>query len=266
MSRIKEIQLEEARIQYRDRGQGSAVVLLHGYLESGKIWEGFYEELAGHYRVIVPDLPGHGGSSMGGSVYTMDRLAGVLADFLHELGIAKAVVVGHSLGGYIALALADLFPSLLRAYVLFHSSPFADSEDKKLQRERECELIKIGRLGQILAINIPRAFADDNLEHLSNEVKRARAIARESPLEGTIALLQGMKCRPDRTAIVQKEQPPLMLIGGMKDNYIPVEIFERMAELAPHARVESLVDSGHMGFIEERDRALEVLDSFMSTL
>ncbi len=108
-------------------------------------------------------------------------------------------------------------------------------------------------------MNIPKAFAEDNLEKLEAEVKFAKRIALENQEEGIVAILNGMKDRPDRTSVLQDPAIPVLLVGGLKDNYIPKEVFERLVSLAPHAKVLRLSESGHMGFIEEPEPVVRAL-------
>jgi pimeloyl-ACP methyl ester carboxylesterase len=247
----KHIQFRKVRLVYSDHGTGPCVVLLHGYLERGGIWDPFTELFPEGYRFIVPDLPGHGASESWGKIHTMDQLAEAMRAILDAEGIEKVFLAGHSMGGYVTMAFADLYPERLFACALVHSTPFADTEEKRENRDREISLVLCGKKRQIVLVNIPKAFARDNLEKMSGQVERAKKIALESPDKGVIALLNGMKARPDRTAVLQNPEIRLLLVGGMKDNYIPVEVFERLVTLAPHARVLRLEQSGHMGFIEE---------------
>lgn len=251
-------------VRYEDQGNGSCIVLLHGYLETGKIWSGFAERLSRKFRVIVPDLPGHGHSGTWGKVHTMEELAGAVKAVLEAEKIEKILLVGHSMGGYVTMAFADLHPEALHGYVLFHSTCFADSEDKKRNRQREISLVLCGKKCQIVNVNIPKGFANENVERLKDEVEEARNIALENPDEGIVAMLNGMMQRPDRTRVLQDKSLPLLLIGGMKDNYIPVEVFENLVSLAPHARVLRLSGSGHMGFIEEPEQAADAISGMLS--
>ncbi len=106
----------------------------------------------------------------------------------------------------------------------------------------------------------------DNVYLMPGEVEKARCIALESSDQGIIALLHGMKARPDRTAVLKDPSLPLLLIGGMKDNYIPAEVFEKLVALAPHAQVLRLKESGHMGFIEEPEKVVPVFMEMLDRL
>ena len=262
----KRISFRECDLVYSDYGEGKCIVLLHGYLERGKIWQAFTEQMPAGFRFIVPDLPGHGDSGIWGRVHTMDELAAALRAILDAEGIPKIFLAGHSMGGYVCMAFADLFPERLAGYALVHSTPFADTDEKRENREREISLVLCGKKRQIVLVNIPKAFASDNLDRMSPQVESLKQMALMSPDDGMIALLNGMKERPDRTAVLQNPELPLLLIGGMKDNYIPVEVFEKLASLAPHARVLRLEDSGHMGFMEEPEELVKEIEAFLKII
>jgi len=259
----KRISFRECDLVYLDYGEGKCIVLLHGYLERGKIWQAFTKLMPEGYRFIVPDLPGHGDSGSWGRVHTMDDLAVAVNAILEAEGIPEIFLAGHSMGGYVCMAFADLYPERLAAYALVHSTPFADTDEKRENREREISLVLCGKKRQIVLVNIPKAFASVNLDRMSPQVESLKHMALMSPDEGMIALLNGMKERPDRTAVLQNPELPLLLIGGMKDNYIPVEVFEKLASLAPHARVLRLENSGHMGFMEEPELLVKEFEAFL---
>jgi pimeloyl-ACP methyl ester carboxylesterase len=262
----KKISYRGSDVIYSDHGEGKCIVLLHGYLERGEIWQRFTEQFPGGFRFIVPDLPGHGASGSWGKVHTMDELATAVKAILEAEGIHKVFLAGHSMGGYVTLAFADLFPEKLCAYALVHSTPFADTEEKRDMREREISLVLCGKKRQIVLVNIPKAFASENLDSMSGQVEHLKHMALISPDDGMIALLNGMKERPDRTAVLKNPKTPLLLIGGMKDNYIPVEIFEKLVSLAPHARVLRLENSGHMGFMEEQEHVVKEFMDFLKAI
>lgn len=262
----KRIEFSGTGVVYSDLGEGPCLVLLHGYLETGEIWDSFADRFPQGYRLIIPDLPGHGRSGTWGEMHSMDDLAGAVNAIVEAEGIRKIFLVGHSMGGYVVMAFAELFPEKLLGYSLFHSTCFADTDEKRVNRDREISLVLCGKTRQIVLVNIPKAFSMDNVDLMPEEVERARRIALENREEGIVAMLNGMKARPDRTAVLKNSGVPLLLIGGMKDNYIPVDVFERLVSLAPHARVLRLEKSGHMGFIEEPDKVVqafvEMLDQF----
>ena len=258
----KSVRFKGVEVSYADRGAGSCIMLLHGYLETAEIWEDYVPLLSERFRVISVDLAGHGWSGCWGNEHSMDDLATSLKIILDAEGIHKLVLVGHSMGGYVTLAFAALFPERLDGYVLFHSTCFADTDEKKANRDREISLVLCGRKRQIISLNIPKAFAETNVEKLKEKVIRAQEIAYQNDDRGIVALLKGMKNRSDLSSTLSDSAIPLMLIGGMKDNYIPMTVFEKLGVMAPHATVLKLAQSGHMGFVEEADRSAEALMEF----
>lgn len=192
----------------------------------------------------------------------MPDLAASVKSVMDEEGIQKMILLGHSMGGYICMEFAVRYPERLYAYVLFHSTCFADTEEKKLNRDREISLVLCGRKKQIVNVNIPKAFADSNVERLEKEIRHCQDLALENEDEGVVALLNGMKNRADHSETLSDASLPLLLIGGEKDNYIPMDVFEKLSLMAPHASLLSLAESGHMGFIEEAELSAEALMSF----
>ena len=259
----KEITFKGIDLSYTDRGKGITIVMLHGYLENREIWGEFALGLSKQFRVISMDIPGHGRSGTWGGTHDMDLLAESVMAVMREERVDKVFLIGHSMGGYVTMAFADLFPGSLHGYVLFHSTCFADSEEKRKNRDREISLVMCNRKKQIIRVNVPKAFADDNLSRMKSDISRAIDLAMQNPDDGIVALLHGMKARPDRTAVLQDDRLPLLLVGVMKDNYIPVEVFDSLVELAPHATVVRLEESGHMGFLEETAESVRAVESFI---
>lgn len=259
----KRILYKDIDVVYNIRGDGLTILFIHGYLETSAVWEGFEERFLHNYQVISIDLPGHGQSGTWGEVHSMEDLAESVNAVLEAESIEKVFLVGHSMGGYVALAFAELFPVRLFGYSLFHSNCFADSEEKKRNRDREISLVLCRKMRQIINVNIPKGFADDHVKTMKGEVDRIKEIAHGNSSKGIMAILNGMKKRPDRTHILKDPHIPLLLIGGLKDNYIPMDVFEKLLELAPHARVVKLKESGHMGFIEEPEASANAIIEMM---
>jgi pimeloyl-ACP methyl ester carboxylesterase len=262
----KSIEYKGITVTYEDVGTGPCILLLHGYLETRGTWDGFRERLLDGFRVIVMDLPGHGDSGTWGEVHLMEDLAGSVNAILEAGDIGRVFLAGHSMGGYVTMAFADLYSEMLSGYCLFHSTCFADTEEKKKDRDREISLVRCNKKKQIINVNIPKEFADINLERFGSQVERAKRLAMENSNEGIVALLNGMKKRPDRTAVLKNNELPLLLIGGMMDNYIPAGVFDKLVKLAPHASVLRLQHSGHMGFVEEPEPAARAIREKVMTL
>lgn len=256
------ISFKSSSIHYSDQGSGKAIVLLHGYLETHEIWNDFALELAKSFRVISIDIPGHGKSGKIAEVHTMDLMAEAVDTVLRNLYIDKAFMIGHSLGGYVALAYLANYTRNVTGLCLFHSTPFADTDEKKANRDREINLIKEGKQNQIFQTNVPKGFANDNLAPMKAKVEWAITLAAKSAPEGIIALLEGLKNRPDRQKLLKETGTPILFILGKKDNYIPYDVMYAVAQRSPKGEVLTLENSGHMGFLEEPGICLETLRSF----
>lgn len=260
------IPYKNTEIRYKTYGkpENPAVLLLHGYLESLEIWEDFAPMLQDEYYVITMDLPGHGKSGIFSSVHRMDDLAESAHFLMDELGVNMVHVIGHSMGGYAALAFRECSHQCTISCVLFHSTCYPDNDEKRENRNREIKLLKEGKKDLIVNNNIAKAFADDNLEKFSREIERAKEIAMQSSEDGLISVLNGMRERPDRCVLLKDDKVPLLVIAGKKDNYIPYEVAERIPELGTNVELEVLENSGHMGFIEEKDKSVAILKDFFS--
>ena len=133
------LKYRNGKINYSDTGKGKPIILLHGYLESSEVWNGFADKLSLEFRVIKVDLPGCGNSSIFGDTHDMEFMAGAIKELIIFLELKKVFLTGHSLGGYVTLALLELYPELLSGYCLFHSSPFADTPETIEKRKREID-------------------------------------------------------------------------------------------------------------------------------
>lgn len=253
------IDFNNTTIRFKDEGKGPVIVLLHGCLETLEIWNDFSTELAEHCRVVSIDLPGHGKSGVFGKLHSMELLAQTIKSVMDHLNTGKYFMVGHSLGGYVTLAFLELFPECLSGLSLFHSHPLADSNEAIKNRNREKKLVENGKKDLIYTVNIPKAFATDNLEKFNGQVDYAKEIAMDIPGEGIVAALNGMINRPDRSDILSGTFLPFLWILGKKDNYIPYEAIIKKVELPKHGKLITLENSGHMGFVEEKQKSLEAI-------
>ena len=254
------------RIHYTDSGKGSAIILLHGYLESSEVWNGFARKLASKYRVFAVDLPGSGLSDVYGEVHSMELMAMAIKELVDSRGLKKVFLTGHSLGGYVTLAFLELFPDQLSGYCLFHSQPFPDSPATIDKRKREIEIVKVGKKNLMFPDNIIRMFAPSNLEKFSDALQRSKDIASRIPGEGIIAVLNGMMIRPSRLSLMEEGKVPCLWILGSMDNYIPCELLQAQVKLPSNAKTVILKTSGHLGFIEEEENSLNAITEFVNKI
>lgn len=238
------------------------VVLLHGYLESMLVWDDFIPLLYKKVRVVTVDLPGHGISVVTGDTHTMEFLADTVAEGLKTLGIKRCTLVGHSMGGYVALAFCERHPEMLEGIVLLSSTPYADTPEKAANRRREIELVRAGKKELLARVAPAAGFAKENRTRMQDAIEDLEEQVFVTEDEGIVALLNGMISRSDRNDMLRKTHVPVLFILGRKDEYIPAEAAERMISEHPEARVAWLENSGHMGFLEEPGAAAQAILDF----
>ncbi len=260
------IELPQCTLRYQISGSGPAVVLLHGYLENLTIWDELTMELETDYTVLTIDLPGHGKSIYNQEVIGMDYMADCVSAVMHSVSSGKAYLIGHSMGGYACLAFAERYPNMLTGLCLFHSTPNADSHEKRETRMNDIKLVKEGKKEHIVETNIPRLFADQNRNRLSGEIEHIKNIARSTSNTGIIGALNGMAQRPDRNHVVEHAPFPVAMIFGKYDNLITMDIAKTLEERHRNAQIIYLNHSGHMGFIEEPDLTLDAIKSLLKQL
>lgn len=262
----RSVEFRGGKVCYSVSGEGEVLLLIHGYLESAEVWGGFAEQLAKRYRVLAVDLPGNGRSSDFDTDHTMCFLADSVMAVMDDQKVNRAVVVGHSLGGYVALNIAERYPDRLAGYILFHSHPYPDTDEVKENRMREIGIVESGKKELIYPVNIPRMFAASNLEGFEEAVEKSKQIASAHTGRGIIAVLKGMMGRKDRSAILASGEIPSMVILGRMDNYIDYDMTTARLTIPENGSLITLEHTGHMGFIEETERSVAVVDDFISSL
>ena len=247
-----------------DSGVGEkCVVLLHGYLESMYVWDDFAPLLTPSVRVITVDIPGHGISEVKGEVHTMDMVADVLHEMLKSMEIERVTMVGHSMGGYVALAFCARYPEQLDGLVLLSSTPNPDTEAKRENRRREIALVRAGKKDALARVAPEAGFAEQNRRRLRSYIDDLTECVHITEDDGIVALLGGMMERADQNEMLRKSAVPQLFILSKKDGYIPVEVAEEIVANHPQAQVAWLEESGHMGFIEEPEVCAEALLKFV---
>lgn len=244
-------------LYYKKIGKGEALVFLHGFLESSEIWNNLINELKNNYQIIIIDLPGHGKSKNLHNVNTIDYMAEEIISVLDELKIGSATFVGHSMGGYVVCAIADLFPSRMKNMVLMNSSTLPDDEAKKTQRLKACETAK-KNFNSLVNLSIPTLFAKDHREKYKNEIEFIKNVALKTPIEGVCAALKGMRERPNRSSILYDFKGGIYIIVGMNDETVNPELFLTLIPDTQNVHVYQFA-GGHMAYIEHFDEVLSIL-------
>jgi pimeloyl-ACP methyl ester carboxylesterase len=247
-------------ISYSDIGTGTAVVLLHGFLENKTMWRDLVPALSKKNRVVTIDLLGHGQSECLGYVHSMEENAEIVKAILSHIKIRKTIIVGHSMGGYVALAFAELFPQFIKGLVLLNSTTKEDSEERKINRDRAIKAVKQNYIN-FVRMSIANLFSENNRNRLENEIENVKLEALKTPLQGIIASLEGMKIRKDRQFILKEIDFPKMLILGEKDGVLLYE--DNLAQIEnTNAELITFAD-GHMSHIENKVDLEKVIIDFL---
>ena len=248
--RLKTFTYRSAAISYRITGKGRPLVLIHGFGEDGNIWQKQVEVLKDHFQLIVPDLPGSGKSEMIEDM-SIDGMAEVIKAILEMVTKKEAMVIGHSMGGYITLALAEKYPRLFSSIGLVHSTAFADSEEKKLNRLKSIEFIKNNGAYEFLKTAIPGLFggswSKDHQEEISALVEEGKNFTDEAIIQYYYAMIN----RPDRTLVLKNFSKPVMFIMGEHDTVVPFKQSLQQSYMPSRSYIQVLRRSAHMGMWEE---------------
>ena len=236
------------------------MVLLHGFLENKTMWNAFIPELRHKYRVIAIDLLGHGETECLGYIHSMEDQADMVHAVLNELKIRKSVFVGHSMGGYVALAFAELYPDNAKGIVLQNSTSRADSDERTKNRDRAIKAVK-QNYTTFVRMSIENLFSEDNREKLETEIENVKLEALKTPLQGIVAALEGMKIRKDREVLLHFAPYPIQLVLGEKDGVL---IYDENVDQIEGTKVQlTTFPDGHMSHLENEKELKKVLIDFL---
>ena len=238
------------------------ILLLHGYLETLYIYNEFIEILEKKYRVIAIDLPGHGLSGSDKEINSMEFCAQVAVDVLKKCGVEKAYVAGHSMGGYVAQNCVKLYPDVFEGIILLNSTPFADSPEKKVDRNREIELILTAKLGHLAAISIPKMYAPSNLRRLDEKIEETIEITETHDPKGIVASIKGMMEREETKSVLAGAKKA-MFIFGTEDKFIVEETRNKLIEEFQGVKSVVIPETGHNSFIEAPEATLAAIEEFI---
>ena len=251
------ISYKNIQIAFTAEGKGKTIVLLHGFLESSTIWKNVVSAFKETHQIITIDLLGHGKSEKLGYIHSMETMAETVHAVLSELKIEKASIIGHSMGGYVALAFAEKFPQQLEKLVLLNSSTVADSEERKENRDRAKRLVKQNKQA-FISMAIKNLFTDENRNALRTEINALVEEAVQLPEEYIIASVEGLKNRKDRTEILQQYSGEKIIIAGKNDPVVPFKEIEAIAEKTNSTFIS--FEDGHMSYLENEEELLKVLN------
>lgn len=240
------IQFKKNKVYFSSEGEGSAIVLLHGFLENSSMWRELSRELAKKHRVICIDLLGHGKTGCIGYVHTMEEMAEAVNEVLKSLRIRRVTIIGHSMGGYVGLAFAEKYIEKIKGLCLLNSTSQADSKERKELRLRACDMAK-KNYHALVKMSISNLFAETSHKVFAKEIEELKEEALKTPLQGYIAASKGMLERKNRETILQKIDKRL-IISGENDPILEKEIIKKEAHRTNTPII--FLPLGHMSYIE----------------
>lgn len=265
--KLQSFTYQQSKIFYRVTGTGKPVILIHGFGEDGNIWQHQIPVLEKQYTLIIPDLPGSGNSEL-----IPDMSIEGMADCVKELSILEiskvspsggdleGAFLGHSMGGYITLALVQKHPQLINAFGLIHSSAYADSEEKIATRRKAIEFIKVNGAYEFLKTAIPGLFYQPENNKACEALVEA---GKNFTAEALAAYYTAMINRPDRTQILKTCAQPILFIMGQYDKAVPFEHSLAQSHLPQQSHINILRNSAHMGMLEEAEKTNKSILGFL---
>ncbi len=248
-------------LHFTDEGEGDTLVFIHGYCESHTLWSDFTAPFRKEYRVICIDLPGFGKSPLLPLPFTIADVAKSVWDFLDSISIDTCFLVGHSLGGYVSLEMANQQPGRLVGFCLFHSTAYPDDENKKLNRTKVMEFVANNGTIPFVETLLPTLFAQPNtrLPHLVEEASKIDP-------QTIISYAQAMRDRHDMTKVYSEFRSPILFFIGMKDTVFSPQSIEEQASVVKDKVVCKLEEAAHMGMIEASSLTQSTLLRFLKDL
>ncbi|MEO6330460.1 MAG: alpha/beta hydrolase [Ginsengibacter sp.] len=269
MENNQSVSFRNSTILYRLYGTGKPVILIHGFGEDGNVWNYIAENLKTNFCLIIPDLPGSGESEIlknDNDQITIDDYAEVIIQIIKKESAHACTIIGHSMGGYITLSIADKHPELLNGFGFFHSTAFADAEEKKKDRLKSIEFIQKHDSISFLKTSVPGLFADKFKQERYDEVEKFIDSIKYFTGEALIQYSTAMINRPERVNVLKTTPLPVLFIIGEKDSAIPLEKSLQQCHLPATVYVNILPEAGHMGMFEEKESSTGFILSYLNRL
>ncbi|MCB0663218.1 MAG: alpha/beta hydrolase [Saprospiraceae bacterium] len=259
---MQTILYKDKKVAYSVIGQkGTPLVFLHGFCEDSSMWEDYLEPFEEN-RLILVDLPGLGKSEPVENI-TISYMAEAVLAVLNELNAEKFLLIGHSMGGYVALEVAKQAPEKLMGLGLFHSHPFADTDDKKGSRDKAVEFIESHGHQLFVKQFIPKLFVDEFARSHTFLVDKMIHRAARYTQEGITGALKAMKDRPDNAKVLEDIKVPVLFIVGELDTAIAYELSVEQTHLPAIADIHILPKVGHMGMFKAKRETQGIVRRFV---
>lgn len=259
---MNHIVVDNEQLSYIEEGKGETVILIHGFCGSVDYWEYIIPLLSENFHVIAVDLRGHGSSTYRGESFEIEDLAKDINKLLEKLEIDKVYMFGHSLGGYVTLAFAELFAEHLKGFGLVHSTAYPDTEEGKEGRLKAIRKIQDLGIKEFVNGLIPNLFADESLRDLPNEIEKAKKIGYQTDGIAAMETQAAMRKRLDRNGVIEQANVPVLLIKGTKDKVVSLD---RVTSASNPKVSEVQLETGHMSMQEAPQKLANAIYSFISS-
>ena len=260
----KELEYKKTNIFYRISGAGRPVILLHGLPFDGSLWNKQCEAVPG-FKFIVPDLPGSGHSDR---IHDMSITG--MAEVIKAIGeaeqISTAAIIGHSIGGYVALAFAEKYPEHLSGLGLFHSTAYPDTEERRTIRKKGIEFIRKNGAYEFLKTMIPNLFSPNSKQTAPGLVAGLVDSAKNFSSATLVSYYEAMLERPDRSSVLKDANSEILLVAGKYDSAVPLNDSLKQSYLSAVSHFHILFKSAHLGMIEETKKSNQILMDYLTNL
>ncbi len=254
-------------ISYHDSGSGTPILFLHSFGHNKNLW---FPQLTHFvklgYRVIAPDMPGHGNSSFDPDNHTVDAIGGMYGEFLDQLGIGKAIVAGISIGGYIALRRWARRPEQISGLVMICSKAEADSDEIKQRRRAQIENIRAKGLENFVMTGAPKRVAPNTAEKRPWVVDWIKMMNFTVSAEANAATLEAMAIKEDDTETLQTIDVPALILSGSHDIFIPKDSPYNLNNGIENSVHHVVQDAGHVASLENPTAVNQYIEDFLKTL
>jgi len=259
---MPEIKYKNTEVFYTSKGKGNNIVFLHGFLENVSMWNQITPSLIENYKIICIDLLGHGKTGNLSYIHTMEEQAKMVKLVLDHLNLKKCIFIGHSMGGYISLAFAELFPNNINGFCLMNSSALPDDDEKKINRDRAIHAVKHSP-HTFVKLAIPNLFSKENVDRFPEEIQEITKEALKISKQGIIASLEGMKIRKDKTSILRAGRINMLMIISKKD---PALNYQSLIDQVKNTNVKVVeFPDGHMSHIENKTALIDTIKNFIKS-
>lgn len=244
------------------------LMLLHGYLETMYVFNELIEALKDKFRIITLDLPGHGltdsapANAKGVAVNSVEFDVPVICGVLDKCGVQKAILAGHSMGGYITLECIRERPERFEKAILLSSHPYPDAPEVAVNRQREINVVEAEKLELLASASIPKMYYEENLRRCDEKICETVELCETHNPQGIIASIRGIAARPDLESVMEEPPVPMMLVHGDHDNYLPLERVEQMKQNYKKVAFRLIPSTGHNAFIENTEETVRAILEF----